>query len=190
MRWQRHAKARWSRRCVRRQGRAGSTAMLPFACANWSERRQLIRAFSKTFCRRPRSRMSSRRSRRVMPGSSCLRNRGGRAFPIAERVLMTALLVGLGLGVGGAFLIEMLNHGFTTPRQVEDLLGVPVLASIHQMEDGKLKKRGTIASGSTLPNRASTLAFQRSNADAAKWHPHVGRGSAAEGHSRHLGPPR
>ena len=27
---------------------------------------------------------------------------------------MTALLFGLGLGIGGAFLIEMLNHGFTT----------------------------------------------------------------------------
>ena len=101
--------------------------------------------------------MSNRRSRRVMPGSSCLRNGGGRAFPIANRVLMTALLLGIGLGVGGAFLIEMLNHGFTTPRQVEDLLGVPVLASIQQMDDGKLKKKGTILPRSTLPSRASTL---------------------------------
>ena len=53
---------------------------------------------------------------------------------------MTALLFGLALGVGGAFLIEMLNHGFTTPRQVEDLLKLPVLASIHQMEDGERTK--------------------------------------------------
>ena len=53
--------------------------------------------------------------------------------------------------------MEMLNHGFTTPRQVEDLLGVPVLASIHRMEDSKLKKKGTIASGPALPSRASTL---------------------------------
>ena len=34
--------------------------------------------------------------------------------------------------------------GFTTPRQVEDLLGVPVLASIQRIEDSKLKKKGTI----------------------------------------------
>ena len=60
--------------------------------------------------------------------------RGGQSFPDSRRVLMMALLVGIGLGVGGAFLIEMLNQGFTTPRQVEDLLGVPVLASIHQDE--------------------------------------------------------
>ena len=70
---------------------------------------------------------------------------------------MMALLVGIGLGVGGAVLIEMLNHGFTTPRQVEDLLGVPVLASVQRMEDSKLKKKGTIASDSTVPSRASTL---------------------------------
>src|SRR5262249_20517736 len=47
-------------------------------------------------------------------------------------------------GLGGAILIEMLNHGFTTPRQAEDLLGVPVLASIQRMEDSGLKKKGTI----------------------------------------------
>src|SRR5262249_13073434 len=59
-------------------------------------------------------------------------------------VLMTALLVGIALGAGGAFLIEMLNLGFTTPRQVEDLLGVPVLASVQRIEGSKLKKRGAV----------------------------------------------
>jgi succinoglycan biosynthesis transport protein ExoP len=53
-------------------------------------------------------------------------------------------LAGIALGLGGAMLIEMLNHGFTTPRQAEDLLGVPVLASIQRMEDSELKKKGTI----------------------------------------------
>ena len=85
------------------------------------------------------STFQARDARIVMPAQP-----GGQSFPDSRRVLMTALLVGIGLGVGGAFLIEMLNHGFTTPRQVEDLLGVPVLASIQRMEDSKLKKKGTI----------------------------------------------
>src|SRR5262249_17363338 len=49
----------------------------------------------------------------------------------------------IALGLGGAMLIEMLNHGFTTARQAEDLLGVPVLASIQRMEDSEVKKKGT-----------------------------------------------
>ena len=85
------------------------------------------------------STFQARDARIVMPAQ-----RGWQSFPDSRRVLMTALLVGIGLGVGGAFLIEMLNHGFTTPRQVEDLLGVPVLASIQRIEDSKLKKKGAI----------------------------------------------
>jgi polysaccharide biosynthesis transport protein len=50
--------------------------------------------------------------------------------------------VGLGLGVGGAFAMEMLNAGFTTPRQLEDALGVPVLASVRRMDKSKLSKDG------------------------------------------------
>ena len=85
------------------------------------------------------STFQARDARIVMPAQ-----RGWQSFPDSRRVLMTALLVGIALGVGGAFLIEMLNLGFTTPRQVEDLLGVPVLASIQRIEDSKLKKKGTI----------------------------------------------
>jgi succinoglycan biosynthesis transport protein ExoP len=84
------------------------------------------------------STFQARDARVVMPAQ-----RGGQSFPNWQQVLMVALLVGIGLGVGGAVLIELLNHGFTTPRQVEDLLGVPVLASVQQMEDSKLKKNGT-----------------------------------------------
>ena len=55
---------------------------------------------------------------------------------------MMALFVGLGLGVGGAFAMEMLKAGFTTPREVEEALGIPVLASVRQMEKSKLVKDG------------------------------------------------
>ena len=41
-----------------------------------------------------------------------------------------ALFAGLGLGVGGALAMEMLKAGFTTPREVEEALGIPVLGSV------------------------------------------------------------
>jgi succinoglycan biosynthesis transport protein ExoP len=58
--------------------------------------------------------------------------------------LTMALFLGIGFGVGGAVIMEMLNSGFTTPRQVEGLLGVPVLASIVRMNKSKLKKEGAV----------------------------------------------
>jgi polysaccharide biosynthesis transport protein len=53
-----------------------------------------------------------------------------------------ALLAGLGLGVGGAFAMEKLKAGFTTPREVEEALGIPVLASVHHMNKSQLVKDG------------------------------------------------
>ena len=82
-----------------------------------------------------RSTFQARDARIVLPAQP-----GGKSFPNNQQVWMTALLFGLALGIGGAFLIEMLNHGFTTPRQVEDLLKLPVLASIQQMDDGERTK--------------------------------------------------
>jgi polysaccharide biosynthesis transport protein len=74
-----------------------------------------------------------RDARIIMPAQT-----GGQTFPNARKVLLTALFVGLGLGVGGAFAMEMLNAGFTTPRQVEDAVGIPVLASVGRMDKSKL----------------------------------------------------
>jgi succinoglycan biosynthesis transport protein ExoP len=51
-----------------------------------------------------------------------------------------ALFVGLALGVGGALALEMLNVGFTTARQIEEQLEIPVLASVTKMDNSKLKK--------------------------------------------------
>jgi succinoglycan biosynthesis transport protein ExoP len=74
-----------------------------------------------------------RDARIIMPAQT-----GGQTFPNARKVLLTALFVGLGLGVGGAIAIEMLNAGFTAPRQVEDALGIPVLASVLRVDKSKL----------------------------------------------------
>jgi succinoglycan biosynthesis transport protein ExoP len=69
---------------------------------------------------------------------------GGPSFPNQSRVLMMALLAGLGLGIGGALALELLSPGFTTPNQVEETLGIPVLASVRRMERSKLLKDGEI----------------------------------------------
>jgi capsular exopolysaccharide synthesis family protein len=74
-----------------------------------------------------------REARIIMPAQ-----KGGQTFPNTRKTLLTALFIGLGLGVGGAFAMEKLNAGFTIPRQVEDALGVPVLASVYRMDKSKL----------------------------------------------------
>jgi polysaccharide biosynthesis transport protein len=65
---------------------------------------------------------------------------GGQSFPNTRKVLWMALFAGLGLGVGGAFAMEKLKAGFATPREVEEALGIPVLASVSQMKKSQLVK--------------------------------------------------
>ena len=55
-------------------------------------------------------------------------------------------MAGLELGVGSAFAMEMLKTGFTTPREVEEALGIPVLASVPLMDKGQL-----VADGKAIP---------------------------------------
>ncbi|HTV26230.1 MAG TPA: polysaccharide biosynthesis tyrosine autokinase [Xanthobacteraceae bacterium] len=55
------------------------------------------------------------------------------SYPPKERFMIVSLLMGLGLGIAGALAKEKLNTGFTMPKQVEDLLGLPVLASVSRM---------------------------------------------------------
>src|SRR5262249_5460793 len=50
--------------------------------------------------------------------------------------------MGLGLGIGGALAMEMLRGGFTSPRQVEETLGLPVLASVRRLKKSELVKDG------------------------------------------------
>ncbi|MEA2904179.1 MAG: polysaccharide biosynthesis transport protein [Alphaproteobacteria bacterium] len=58
---------------------------------------------------------------------------GAPSFPRKSQYLAINLLIGLLLGVGGAVAKEMLNVGFTTPKQVEDILGLPLLSSLSLM---------------------------------------------------------
>src|SRR5262249_41036503 len=79
----------------------------------------------------------SRDVRVIMPAQA-----GGQTFPNPRKVLLNTLLVGLGLGIGGAFAMEMLRGGFTSPRQVEETLGIPVLASVRRLKKSDLVKDG------------------------------------------------
>jgi exopolysaccharide transport family protein len=58
---------------------------------------------------------------------------GGLSYPNKSRTLIVALFIGLLLGVGGAVVKEQLNSGFTTARQAEDMLGLPLLTSVSTM---------------------------------------------------------
>ena len=63
---------------------------------------------------------------------------GAPSFPPKVLTLAIGLVAGLLLGSGGAVAAEMLNQGFTTPREVEEKLDLPVLASIKQLSTGEL----------------------------------------------------
>ena len=77
----------------------------------------------------------------IMPAQT-----GGQTFPNTRRTLLMALFIGLGLGVGGAYVMEMLRAGFTSPREVEQALGLPVLASVR-----KIKKTELVKDGKSIP---------------------------------------
>jgi succinoglycan biosynthesis transport protein ExoP len=66
------------------------------------------------------------------------------AFPKKPLIGSVALIVGLMLGVGAAVALEMLNAGFTTPRQVEEKLGRAVLAAVPLLKDKDRKVGGEL----------------------------------------------
>ena len=65
---------------------------------------------------------------------------GSQSFPKTRMVLLIGLVAGLGLGIGGALAMEKLKAGFTSPREVEEALGIPVLASVRHMKKSELVK--------------------------------------------------
>lgn len=73
------------------------------------------------------------------------------SFPKKGQTMTYALIIGLLLGVGGAVTLEMLNAGFTTPRQLEDALGIPLLASVGHVKDQDLMVDGKRIDASLIP---------------------------------------
>jgi succinoglycan biosynthesis transport protein ExoP len=59
---------------------------------------------------------------------------GAPTYPRKTQYLAIYVVIGLLLGVGGAVAKEMLHAGFTTPKEVEEILGLPLLSSVSHMD--------------------------------------------------------
>lgn len=62
--------------------------------------------------------------------------------PKKLQIILIALLLGLVTGAGGAYAMEILNAGFTTPKEIEHALELPLLASISRMPLSELSVDG------------------------------------------------
>jgi succinoglycan biosynthesis transport protein ExoP len=69
-----------------------------------------------------------------------------------------ALIMGLFLGIGGAVAKDKLNGGFATPRQIEDMLQLPLLTSVNVMNSRDLTVKGKIL---PLPYYANAMPLSR-----------------------------
>jgi len=68
--------------------------------------------------------------------------------PKKMQIMLVSLVLGLMSGAGSAYLLELLNAGFTTPRQVEEALELPLLASVSKVDARDLSANGA---GFTIP---------------------------------------
>ena len=66
------------------------------------------------------------------------------SFPKKSLILALAAILGAGLGLAGAVALDMLNSGFSAPKEVEMVLGRPVLSSIPLLSDGDRKIEGKL----------------------------------------------
>ncbi len=73
------------------------------------------------------------------------------SYPRKTLFFAVALALGLAAGLGAAFAVEALNAGFTTPRQVEETLDLPVLGSISKVETRELMLDGAPRSVPEFP---------------------------------------
>jgi len=67
---------------------------------------------------------------------------GSPSAPVKARIMAVAGVFGLIAGVGIAYLVEVLNSGFKTPREIEAILELPLLGSISSMEPRDLDVDG------------------------------------------------
>lgn len=61
------------------------------------------------------------------------------SYPNKTQFMTITLLIGFLSGVGGAFAKEKLRTGFTTPKEIEEQLGLPLLASVTRLLPRDLK---------------------------------------------------
>jgi polysaccharide biosynthesis transport protein len=73
------------------------------------------------------------------------------SYPRKAAFLAVAVFVGLMLGAGSAIARELLTGGFITPKQVEDVLGLPLLSSVCRMKPRDLMVDGKPVSIAMYP---------------------------------------
>src|ERR1700733_5753821 len=100
------------------------------------------------------STFEARDSRVITPASPP----GAPSSPKKTQFMTLALIMGLFLGVGGAVAKDKLSGGFATPRQIEDMLQVPLLTSINVMNSRDLTVKGKIVQ---LPLYVSAMPLSR-----------------------------
>jgi capsular exopolysaccharide synthesis family protein len=83
---------------------------------------------------------------------------GGPSSPKKLQFMSLALIMGLFLGIGGAVAKDKLNGGFATPRQVEDMLQMPLLTSVNTMSSRDLTVKGKVI---PLPFYPSVMPLSR-----------------------------
>ena len=66
------------------------------------------------------------------------------SYPRKTLYLSATLVIGLLFGVSGAVAKEMLDTSFTTTKQIEDILGLPVLTSVSRLTNRELVVDGAI----------------------------------------------
>ena len=91
------------------------------------------------------STMQEREARVISPASKP----GAPSFPKKGLVMALALVVGTLLGIGGSVALDMLNAGFSSGRQVEEKLGLPVLASIPLLREPDRTINGVVVDPAT-----------------------------------------
>jgi capsular exopolysaccharide synthesis family protein len=84
--------------------------------------------------------------------------RGGLSYPKTQQSMEIALIIGLFLGIGGSVAKDKLNGGFATPRQIEDMLELPLLASINTMTNEDLTVKGKVLA---IPHYTAAMPLSR-----------------------------
>jgi succinoglycan biosynthesis transport protein ExoP len=85
------------------------------------------------------STFEARESRVITPALPA----GTPSYPRTTQFMALSLVVGLFLGISGAVAKDKLSGGFATPRQIEDMLEVPLLASVNVMNKEDLVVKGS-----------------------------------------------
>jgi polysaccharide biosynthesis transport protein len=83
---------------------------------------------------------------------------GAPSYPRTTQNITLAFIFGLFLGVGAAVARDKLHGGFATPRQVEELLELPLLCSVNVMQNSDLTIKDRVVS---MPHYASLMPLSR-----------------------------